>query len=184
MTKRGILAKYETLMRQWAETLVDGGLFEYADARQYRVLGAPRDNTRQIAIRLDRFAVNPAVGGPEADALIDWIALCAEWQLPMLTGEVDPLEILFPDGDYRRANSLYRLNPLSGLVRWDRRKADRAGFGSFEETLRVMEVGAGTGGTTAYLLPFLDPERTRYLFTDLSDFFLTLTRSNFLNSVF
>lgn len=37
--------------------------------------------------------------------------------------------------------------------------------------IRVLEVGAGTGGTTAALLPVLPPERTTYLYTDLSEFF-------------
>ncbi|GLZ15032.1 polyketide synthase [Actinomadura sp. NBRC 104425] len=38
-----------------------------------------------------------------------------------------------------------------------------------DRPLRVLEVGAGTGGTTATLLPVLPADRTRYLVTDVAD---------------
>src|SRR5262249_33499294 len=37
-----------------------------------------------------------------------------------------------------------------------------------DRPLRILEIGAGTGGTTAWLLPLLPPERTVYHFTDVS----------------
>jgi SAM-dependent methyltransferase/acyl carrier protein len=40
------------------------------------------------------------------------------------------------------------------------------------EPLRILEVGAGYGTTTAHVLPLLPAERTTYVFTDLSRFFL------------
>jgi amino acid adenylation domain-containing protein len=45
--------------------------------------------------------------------------------------------------------------------------------------LRIMEVGAGLGTTTAYLLPELPPERTVYHYTDISNYFLQLARKSF-----
>ena len=45
--------------------------------------------------------------------------------------------------------------------------------------LRLLEVGAGTGGTTASLLPLLPPERSVFLFTDVSKFFTDLGRKKF-----
>src|SRR5438270_11390 len=35
--------------------------------------------------------------------------------------------------------------------------------------LRVLEVGGGTGGVTAAIIPLLPPHCTEYTFTDLSD---------------
>jgi len=46
-------------------------------------------------------------------------------------------------------------------------------------TLRVLEVGAGTGGTTAALLPKLPADRVLYQFTDVSDFSLARAQENF-----
>ena len=45
--------------------------------------------------------------------------------------------------------------------------------------MRVLEIGAGTGGTTSALLPFLSADTARYLFTDVSDVFLTAARRRF-----
>ncbi len=57
-----------------------------------------------------------------------------------------------------------------------------AGFASaFDETrpLRVLEVGAGTGGTTAIVLPRLNPGHSRYVFTDVSPLFTDRARAKF-----
>nr|WP_229853085.1 SDR family NAD(P)-dependent oxidoreductase [Streptomyces albospinus] len=45
--------------------------------------------------------------------------------------------------------------------------------------LRVLEVGAGSGGTTAQLLPVLPPERTAYVYSDISDGFFPRARNRF-----
>ncbi|KAM3115390.1 amino acid adenylation domain-containing protein [Phormidesmis sp. 146-33] len=47
------------------------------------------------------------------------------------------------------------------------------------EPLRILEVGAGIGSTTLHLLPVLPPDRTTYLFTDISSYFLQRARSRF-----
>ncbi|WP_405087362.1 SDR family NAD(P)-dependent oxidoreductase [Microbispora sp. NBC_01389] len=48
-----------------------------------------------------------------------------------------------------------------------------------DRPLRVLEAGAGTGGTTAMLLPVLPADRTRYLVTDLAEAALTRARQRF-----
>ena len=47
------------------------------------------------------------------------------------------------------------------------------------ESLRVLEVGTGTGGLTSYLLPLLPPTRAEYVLTDVSDRFLKQARDRF-----
>lgn len=47
------------------------------------------------------------------------------------------------------------------------------------EKLRILEIGAGTGGVAAHILPLLPPERTEYVFTDISEHFLSHARSRF-----
>ena len=46
-------------------------------------------------------------------------------------------------------------------------------------TLRILEVGAGTGGITANILPALPARQTQYVFTDVSRFFLTKAEPKF-----
>ncbi|MFE9411001.1 SDR family NAD(P)-dependent oxidoreductase [Streptomyces sp. NPDC006704] len=48
-----------------------------------------------------------------------------------------------------------------------------------DRPLRVLEVGAGTGGTAAALLPFLPAERTHYVYSDVSSAFLARAQRRF-----
>jgi pyochelin synthetase len=48
-----------------------------------------------------------------------------------------------------------------------------------EQSLRVLEVGSGYGSLTRHLLPLLPEDRTEYVFTDISTFFLGQARNAF-----
>ncbi|MDO5537634.1 MAG: amino acid adenylation domain-containing protein, partial [Desulfovibrionaceae bacterium] len=48
-----------------------------------------------------------------------------------------------------------------------------------EGLMSVLEVGAGHGGTTQGLLPALDGTKSRYVFTDISNYFLKNAQTNF-----
>jgi len=43
----------------------------------------------------------------------------------------------------------------------------------------IFEIGSGTGGTTSFVLPHFNPHTTRYVFSDLSQAFLTNARGRF-----
>ena len=98
----------------------------------------------------------------------------------VLTGRESALETLFPGGDFALAEGLYE---RSSTMRYVNALAATcvAAFASSAQrgrTLRVLEVGAGTGATTSSVLPAL-PEATTYLFTDVSDIFLDRARERF-----
>ncbi|PNG91482.1 type I polyketide synthase [Streptomyces malaysiensis] len=48
-----------------------------------------------------------------------------------------------------------------------------------DRALRVLEIGAGTGGMTGALLPLLPADRTRYRYTDVSPAYLPRARNRF-----
>ena len=50
--------------------------------------------------------------------------------------------------------------------------------------IRMLEIGAGTGGTTSFLFPHLPSDRTHYVFTDVSPLFLTRARDEFRDHSF
>jgi len=50
--------------------------------------------------------------------------------------------------------------------------------------LRILEIGAGTGGLTNYVLPRLSPDRAEYIFSDLSPLFFNRAEQKFFDYPF
>ncbi|BBJ39319.1 hypothetical protein SSPO_020370 [Streptomyces antimycoticus] len=99
----------------------------------------------------------------------------------VLTGRASALALLSAESAAHLLEQYYDTAPTSRfhnrlaqallralLAHWP---ADRA--------LRVLEIGAGTGGMTAALLPLLPADRTRYRYTDVSPAYLTRARNRF-----
>ena len=83
------------------------------------------------------------------------------------------LETLFPGGSFTKAEDLYERAPLSAYFR----AVGRAALEAFvrcqrNSSLRVLEIGAGTGATASALLPVLPSDLSIYYFTDVSEIFL------------
>ncbi|AEW98243.1 type I polyketide synthase [Streptantibioticus cattleyicolor] len=105
---------------------------------------------------------------------------CAGRLADVLTGDANPLELLFAESD----NLVQRFYEAStfvaphthALVGWIRDVVD--GWPA-DRPLRILEVGAGTGATTAALLPHLPPERVHYTFTDVSPAFFPAAKKRF-----
>ncbi|HWL69852.1 MAG TPA: SDR family NAD(P)-dependent oxidoreductase, partial [Geminicoccus sp.] len=116
-------------------------------------------------------AAEPPADGPELDLL----HRCGQALPAILQGQADPLAVLFADGGpaaiYQDAPAYRAGNALVALAA--RFAAHPAG------RLRVLEIGAGTGGTTAAILEALGPERIDYWFTDVSRSFLEQATSRF-----
>ncbi len=107
--------------------------------------------------------------------LLAYLRRCGELVADVLTGRDSPLETLFPGGSFETGRrSLPALG--GGALRQRHRRARHRGAGRGRAggiaALRVLEIGAGTGGTTAGLLPRCPPNARDYVFTDVSDFFL------------
>jgi SAM-dependent methyltransferase len=113
--------------------------------------------------------------------LLEYVERGGTRLVPVLTGKGSSLDTLFPDGSFAIAESLYESSAsaryFNGIVRSLVESA--AADSTSARRLRVLEIGAGTGGTTAALLPALLPDRTVYYFTDLSQLFLLRAEDRF-----
>lgn len=119
--------------------------------------------------------------GERAAAELALLQRCGDALPAIVRGASDPLEALFPGGDLGPATRLYRdsagfralnllvANAVAALVATIPAPAK----------VRILEIGAGTGATSHHVLPRLDPARSDYCFTDVSNLFLARARQSF-----
>lgn len=89
--------------------------------------------------------------------------------LEQVRGEITGISMFFPKGSTEVAIAAYRENMvnlrLNKIVLNIMKKFVKSGD-------RILEIGAGVGGTTTTVLEGLDVDNIRYCFTDVSQFFL------------
>ncbi|MBR1692655.1 MAG: Gfo/Idh/MocA family oxidoreductase [Lachnospiraceae bacterium] len=97
----------------------------------------------------------------------------------ILSGEVNPALLLFPEGTFGLATALYSTTAiaraLNGIIADEIVKLTGKGY------RRILEIGGGTGATTAEICARLSEENgcDSYLFSDVSDFFLRNAEKKF-----
>ncbi|MEV5508728.1 type I polyketide synthase [Streptomyces orinoci] len=113
-------------------------------------------------------------------AMVWFVAgVCGRRFTRVIRGREDPLELLFSENDslavrvYETPGPRYQNRITARLLR------ELAACHPSDRPLRVLEIGAGTGGTTADLLPVLPADRTHYTFTDVSPAFLPRAQARF-----
>lgn len=165
---------YRTLVARWLGKLValgllaeNAGVFTSLQPLPAANLDAAWDDTR--------------VAMADLPYVQEYFLRCGTKLPAVLTGMESPLDTLFPDGSFTQAENLYRNWPLSRYFASIVRAALEAIVHALPpgKTLRVLEIGAGTGATTHSLLPILPPDRAHYTFTDVSELFLAHAAETF-----
>lgn len=122
-----------------------------------------------------------AAAFPEMSDTLELMVRCGEALADILLGRREPQEVLF-SGEalttlqrfYARAPGISYYNQvLANVVAEVVRAAGEA------RPLRVLEIGAGTGGSTSAVLSLLPAGSVDYCFTDISPFFLAQARERF-----
>ncbi len=102
--------------------------------------------------------------------LLSFMKRCGENFREILGGRKDPRQIMFPGGNPDAVESIYQDTPQSRYYNGIMARSLKALADALpmDRALSILEIGAGTGGTTSALLPVLPAGRTRYVYTDVS----------------
>jgi acyl transferase domain-containing protein/NADPH:quinone reductase-like Zn-dependent oxidoreductase/NADP-dependent 3-hydroxy acid dehydrogenase YdfG/acyl carrier protein len=128
-----------------------------------------------------QFAQDCVARFPEWISAIAVYTRCGAYLTDILRGDVDPRELLFSEADRHHVEAFYTDTPQARLQgRYARAAlAEAVAAWPSDRPLRVLEVGAGTGGVTSALLPLLPPHLTQYLYTDVSASFFPRAQARF-----
>ncbi|MCC3331671.1 thioester reductase domain-containing protein [Nocardia abscessus] len=170
----GVRPEFDRLRTSCLDILRRHGLVRWQDDRIV-VLGPPPGTSGMRADLLARF--------PETAPYVALLDTCLAAYPRVLRGELSATEVLFPGGDLGLVGSIYRGNAaydftnglLAALV------SALAQRHSDTRPLRIVEVGAGTGGSTHAVLEALAASGIAfdYHYTDVSPSFLAHGRRTF-----
>jgi len=118
---------------------------------------------------------------PASRPRITLTANCGAVLGDILAGRADPLHQLFPNGSAELAEALYRDAPEAKAYNQLLRETVRVALQRLPagQRLRILEVGGGTGGSTAWVAPMLPADRCDYLFTDIGPLMVARARERF-----
>ena len=170
----GIAPRNIRLFARLMEMLAEDGILR-RDGTNWEVVGPlpSGDPDHECEIALETFG--------DVDAEILMLRRCGTELARVLTGDQDPLQLLFPGGSFNEAHKLYIDSPYARTYNAALGEALASSIANLPpgKVLRVLEIGAGTGGTTTYVLPLLPADGVEYTFTDVSPIFLERAAERF-----
>ncbi|MCA1615512.1 MAG: amino acid adenylation domain-containing protein [Acidobacteria bacterium] len=175
----GVVPRYGKALRRWLHILVEEGLLEQRGEELSSP--APLPDPPVAALWED---FREQFADEQVKETVEYFQLCGENLAAVLTGKVHPTQLLFREGASQVAENFYQevfrfCNAVAREV-----VASAAHSLPPEGRLRILEVGAGVGSTTTWLLPVLPADRTDFTFTDISRYFTDLGRGLFADYPF
>jgi amino acid adenylation domain-containing protein len=170
----GIAPRHRRLFRQLLESLVrDGALCH--DGAGLRIVGPLSTVDPEAAYQAAKVEFG------DVDGELDILRRCGSGFAEVLAGDLDPLELMFPGGSFAEAAKIYVESPSARSYNTALAEALAEAMAKLPPgaALRVLEIGAGTGGTTTFVLPRLPADRVEYTFTDVSPLFLERATEKF-----
>ena len=174
IARSGIVPAQAKLVRRWLQMLCGEGYLKEADSGFVIPAVSPQ--------------IDLAVAWKDAEAaleddpfLLAYLRNCVKYLKNVLTGKTSPLETLFPSGSPELAKNLYEKSTGTSYANAIVAAAAQAACiaNSSRNRLRILEIGGGTGATTAAVLPAFPAEGISYHFTDVSESFLQKASTRF-----
>jgi polyketide synthase PksN len=182
----GVVPAYHRLHRVLLDILALGGYVrldgdtvvatrEVESERARRVIADPEASQRALV-----------AGHPQIEPLASLLLRCLAAFPEVLRGARSHMDVLFPDGSMELAAGIYRGDPIADwhnddVARTVERCVRARVTADPEARVEILEIGAGTGGTSTAVLAALAPlaAHVRYTYTDLSSRFVRHGRQEF-----
>lgn len=172
--------KLHKLTKRWLQVLVNEGIITW-EADTYK---ASDINADLVSEKLWEEFYEIEDDFQYSKEFVDYLKKSSDLLPELIQGKEDPLNILFPKGDTDPALAAYHDNKVNGMLnniatKEIRYLCEKKNKRSPEKPFRILEVGAGVGGTSLDVIPELEGCNVEYYFTDLSVFFLNKAQENF-----
>lgn len=179
-TKLEVQDKYIRLFKTLIELLLNAGFIEKNSDGNLSV--TEKGNSSNTAHQVDRLEdTKKQIIEKYADSKYMFALLhsCVKSLNKVLSGKIKSVEAMFPGGDVSMVENVYKKNEIlrvySQLVAACIRKMVELKLqDSPNDKIRILEIGAGTGGTSAFVFEEIDTfaNHLHYCYTDISGGFL------------
>jgi malonyl CoA-acyl carrier protein transacylase len=174
-TKLGVIDSHRRLFGRLLGILAEEGIVKSSAKGWIVAEGVPPqpDPEKMRSLLTARFT--------ECDAELTLLGGCGGNLAGVLSGKTDPLQLLFPAGSSELVERLYQESPFARTLNALVEETIVQSLADLEpqRPVKILEIGAGTGGTSSQILPRLSPERTEYVFTDVSELFTRKAKQKF-----
>ncbi|NEO53141.1 MAG: SDR family NAD(P)-dependent oxidoreductase [Okeania sp. SIO3B5] len=172
--KLGIVPTHRPLFKRLLQILTESGILNSKN-QQWEVSQtlAEVKPTEKISSLQKKY--------PEETAALTLLSRCGSKLSGVLRGAIDPVELVFPQGDLTAATQLYEDSTVAKVMNTIVERTITKAIEKLPKSrgIRLLEIGGGTGGTTSYILPHLTPQQTEYTFTDIGALFTTKAQEKF-----
>ena len=173
ITQLNIVAQHHQLFERLLEIMAEEGVLQ-RDQQTWTVVQTTHypEIDALSATLVDKY--------PLSKALLQLVQRCGQALADVLRGQADPLQLLF-GGTFDIVETFYTTSPYFQVYNTMIAESIRTALEQMpaDRTVRILEIGAGTGSTTSYILPLLPAERIEYVFTDVSTLFTAKAEEKF-----
>ncbi|MFD3156848.1 amino acid adenylation domain-containing protein [Haloimpatiens sp. FM7330] len=172
-----IQSKYIWIIKKWVEKLEQSNLINKNDMGTYTMTTKRSINDIESELQFvkDKFSKIPGT-----NRLINYVITSIRNLSKVLTGEIDPIDILYPEKDIEYVRKFYKENIIFEYLNdYIENIVFCISKDHSSKPLRILEIGAGTGATTDKILERFKNNEIEYYFTDNKNYFIAEAKKRF-----